>query len=189
MKRDFLKGLGIEDKEIIDKILDENSADIGKAKGENSTYLDQIDGLEQQLKDRDEQLKELKKSNTDNDKLLEKINQLEADNKKATDDYTSKITAMQKAHAIENGVRDSKAKTVKAVMAMLDLEKIEYKDGQLTGLTEQLDGLKKGEDTSYLFNLEKPAPRGTEPNSPPNNGGTPPTSSTFAEAIAKALNK
>lgn len=36
MKRKFLEDLGLE-KETIDKILDENSADIGKVKGELDT--------------------------------------------------------------------------------------------------------------------------------------------------------
>ena len=44
MKRDFLKNLGIEDKDIIDKIMDENSSDIGKAKGELQTYKDKVKG-------------------------------------------------------------------------------------------------------------------------------------------------
>ena len=42
MTRDFLKSLGIEDKDLIDKILDQNSADIGKAKGEVEQYKTQI---------------------------------------------------------------------------------------------------------------------------------------------------
>ena len=46
MKRDFLKNLGIEDKEIIDKILDENSADIGRAKSGNDDLKSQVTQLQ-----------------------------------------------------------------------------------------------------------------------------------------------
>ena len=41
MKRKFLEDLGLEDKDTIDKILDENSSDIGKAKGELETVQGQ----------------------------------------------------------------------------------------------------------------------------------------------------
>ena len=37
MERKFLEKLGITDKDTIDKILDENSVDIGKTKGELNT--------------------------------------------------------------------------------------------------------------------------------------------------------
>lgn len=47
MKRDFLKDLGITDEETINKILNENSSDIGKAKTE-------VEGLQSEL----EKLKE-----------------------------------------------------------------------------------------------------------------------------------
>ena len=42
MQRKFLEDLGIKDKETIDKILDENSTDIGKAKGELETVQTQL---------------------------------------------------------------------------------------------------------------------------------------------------
>ena len=69
--------------------------------------------------------------------------------------------------------------------------KITYENGELTGLTEQLDALKSGEDTGFLFGDAKGAPSGTHINNPPNggNGGTPPTAKTFEESIFKALAK
>ena len=45
MRREFLKNLGIEDKDLIDKILDENSADIGRAKGDLDNYKTQVSDL------------------------------------------------------------------------------------------------------------------------------------------------
>lgn len=191
MKRDFLKNLGIEDKDIIDKILDENSADIGRAKGELDTYKTKVTDLEGQITSKDNEIATLKTQVGDTATLNQKITQLETDKTNLTNELNTKVTQIQKTHAIENGVRDAKAKSIKAVIAHLDMDKITFENDQLTGLTEQLDALKAGEDTSFLFGEQVSAPAGTHLNTPPNggNGGTPPTSKTLAEAVAKAMSK
>lgn len=191
MKTEFLKGLGITDQTIIDAIMAENGRDINNAKGNTEQLNTQIADLQKQLGERDEQLKGLKDSVKDNEKLTKQITDLEEANKKATTEYQDKITEIQRNHAIENGVRDAKAKNIKAVTALLDMSKITFADDKLTGFTEQIEALKKGEDTSFLFTEEQknpPAPSGMNLNNPPaGNGGNPPTGGTFAEAIAKAI--
>lgn len=192
MKRDFLKNLGIEDTEIISKILDENSADIGRAKGELDTYKTKVTNLENDIKSKETEISTLKTQVADAATLNQKISQLEADKTSLTNELNTKVSQIQKSHAIESGVRDAKARNVKAVIAQLDMDKITFENGELSGLTEQLDALKSGDDTSFLFGeSQSGAPAGTHINNPPNggNGGTPPTSKTFAEAVAKALNK
>lgn len=66
MKRKFLEDMGLE-KEQVDKILDENSQDIGKAKGDSEKIqkdLDaanaEVESLKGQISDRDKQLETLK---------------------------------------------------------------------------------------------------------------------------------
>jgi seryl-tRNA synthetase len=190
MRRDFLKNLGIEDKEIIDKILDENSADIGRAKGDTDELKSQITQLQTQLNDKSTELNTLKESTKDYDSLKNTITQLESDKTDLTNQLNTKVLQIQKAHAVESGVRDAKAKNVKAVMALLDMDKITFENGELSGISEQLETLKTGDDTSFLFEGEqKTPPSGTHINNPPNKGGTPPTSKSFAEAVAKAINK
>lgn len=192
MRRDFLKNLGIEDKEIIDQILDENSADIGRAKGELETYKTKVTDLEKEITSKDGEITALKKNSGDVEALNEKIKTLEAENLKLTSDLNSQVSALQKTHAIENGVRDAKARNLKAVMAQLDMDKITYENGELSGLSEQLEALKSGEDTGFLFGeTQTPPPSGTHLNNPPDggNGKIPPTSSSFAEAVAKAIGK
>lgn len=189
MKRDFLKNLGIEDKDVIDKILDENSSDIGRAKGELQTYKDKVAELEKDVSTKDSRISELEKANEEVTTLKEQVTTLQADKTKLQGDLDTKLTTIQKTHAIENGVRDAKAKNVKAVMALLDMEKITYTDGKLDGLSTQIETLTKGEDTSFLFG-ESGSPSGTAPGSASGgNGGNAPTAKTFSEAIANALNK
>ncbi len=199
MKRDFLKDLGIEDKATIDKILDENSKDIGRAKSEIDELEAKNADLTAQLASKTKEYDDLKESTKDYGSLNETINQLNldkaqltADNAQLKVDLDTKVQEIQKTHAIENGVRDAKAKNVKAVVAQLDMDKISFKDGQLSGLAEQLDALTKGEDTSFLFGeTHSGSPAGTQPNNPPSNGGnggTPPTGKTLGEAIAAKFN-
>ena len=183
MKRDFLKNLGIEDKDIIDKIMDENSSDIGKAKGELDTYKNKVADLENDIKAKETEIATLKTQVGDVDALNQKISQLEADKSNLTNELNTKVSEIQKTYETENKVRDRKAKNIKAVMALLDQSK---------DIDEQLDALVSGEDTSFLFgDAQSGAPSGTHLNTPANggNGGTPPTSGSFAEAVAKALSK
>lgn len=188
MKRDFLKNLGIEDKDIIDKIMDENSADIGRAKGELQTYKDKVTELEGQLTTKNGEIATLQKKVGDTDALNQQIAQLTTDKTNLTNELNTKVTEIKKTHAIEGRIRDAKGKNVKAVMALLDLSKITYENEELGGIDEQLTALASAEDSSMLFGDAKPGtPSGTQPGTPSGNGGTPPTSKTFADAIAKAI--
>lgn len=188
MKRDFLKALGIEDKDIIDKILDENSADIGRAKGELDTYKDKVKTLEDDIKTKDSTISDLEKKVGDVDALNQKITQLETDKATLTTELDTKVTEIKKNYAIESGVRDAKAKNIKAVMALLDMTKITYSEDKLEGLSEQLTALQGGEDTGFLFGENKSAPSGMQPSNPPAGNGTPQTAKNFAEAVANAIN-
>lgn len=190
MKRDFLKNLGIEDKETIDKILDENSADIGRAKSGNDDLKSQITQLQTQLNDKTNEFNTLKESTKDYDSLKETITQLTTDKTNLQNELNTKVTQIQKTHAIEGKIRDANGKNIKAIMALLDLDKITYENNELGGIDEQLTTLASAEDSSMLFGVTQSAPpAGTRVNNPPAGAGSPPTSKTFAEAVAKALNK
>jgi chromosome segregation ATPase len=185
MKREFLKDLGIEDKDVIDKILNENSIDIGKAKGEVDNLNQQITTLKGDISTKDKEINTLKSQVGDSTALNDKIKTLETENTDLKSKLNTEVSKLQKAHAIESGVRDAKAKNVKAVMALLDVEKITFENNELNGLSEQLEALKTGEDSSFLFGENLPA--GTHQGTPNAGGGTPPTSKTLSEAISNAL--
>lgn len=188
MKTEFLKNLGITEQSIIDQIMAENGRDVGKAKGDLTALQTRVTDLENEVKTKDATITQLQTEADKVDGLNQKISQLETDNTKLTNDLNTKVSQIQKTHAIENTVRDAKARNVKAVIAQLDMDKITFENGALGGLTEQLEALKSGEDTSFLFGDTQGAPAGTHINNPPNGGGgNPPTSKSLAEAISKAL--
>lgn len=191
MKRDFLKQLGIEDKETIDKILDENSSDIGRAKGDVDSLKAQIETLKSEKSTVESELDTLKNNTKDYDNLKEQVSTLQTEKANLETELNGKVSKLQKTHAIESGVRDAKAKNIKAVMALLDMDKITFENNELNGLSEQLESLTKGEDTSFLFGEGgSPTPSGTEPTNPPSGGtgSNGATGKSFADAIASALN-
>lgn len=189
MKRDFLKNLGIEDKDIIDKIMDENSADIGRAKGELQTYKDKVTDLEGQITAKNGEIATLQQKVGDTDALNAQITQLTTDKNNLTNELNTKVTEIKKTHAIEGRIRDVKGKNVKAIMALLDHSKITFENEELGGIDEQLTALASAEDSSMLFGDTQPAPSGTHRNTPPAQGGNPANGKSFADAIAAKLTK
>lgn len=188
MKTDFLKNLGISEQSVIDQIMAENGRDVNNARAEIDTYKSQIKDLKSQISAKEQELSTAQAKADTVDGLNQQIAQLTADKTQLTSDLNTKVSALQKSYAIESGVRDAKAKNVKSVMALLDMEKITFENGQLGGLTEQLDALQKAEDTNFLFNTGSQPPAGTHVNNPPaGNGGNGTPTNTLAGAIAKAI--
>lgn len=179
MKTDFLKNLGITEQSVIDAIMAENGRDIENVKKNTTAMETEIEGLKTQLDERDTQLKELKKTVGDNEKLTAKIAELEEANKTTKSEYEGKLDALRKDNEIESKLRDAKAKSIKAVKALLNSDE---------DLDKQIKKLSEDEATSFLFETtsNNQPPKGTNPAS----GGNPaPTNQpkSFADAIRGAL--
>lgn len=166
MQRKFLEDLGITDKDTIDKIIDENSSDIGKAKGELETVQknltdakSEIETLKNQVSERDGQLETLKKSTGDVEDLKKQIETLQTENKTNAEAHAAEIKKMKIDAAIDAALTAAKAKNNVAVKALLkDLDKVELnEDGSIKGdlVTNQLNGLAKDDKTKFLFDSEK----------------------------------
>ena len=85
MKRKFLEDMGLT-KEQVDSILDENSQDIGKVKGDLDTANQEITSLREQIVDRDNKLETLKNSTGDVQAVLDAIDDVIVDNILANND-------------------------------------------------------------------------------------------------------
>lgn len=157
MKRKFLEDMGLE-KEQVDKILDENSQDIGKAKGDSEKIqkdLDaanaEVESLKSQISDRDKQLETLKNSTGDVEGMKQQIADLQKANKDADDAHKAEIKQLKLDAAIDFALTGAKSKNNTAVKALLkDLDKAELgEDGTVKGLAEQIEALQKSD--AYLF--------------------------------------
>jgi len=132
MKREFLKNLGLSE-EAIDKIMAENGNDINDLKTQIQATTTERDGFKDQLKQRDTDITELKKSAATADELKTKFAELETKYQKDTGDLSSKM-AQQAFDAKLDLSLTGKVKNPKAARALLDIEKIKFKDGELDGL-------------------------------------------------------
>lgn len=180
MKRKFLEDMGLE-KEQVDKILDENSQDIGKAKGDSEKIqkdLDaanaEVESLKGQISDRDKQLETLKNSTGDVEGMKQEIAKLQADNKAKDDAHAAEIKQLKIDVAIDSALTGAKAKNNTAVKALLkDLDKAELADdGTIKGLAEQIEALQKSD--AYLFDTttkKKTQVKGAKPGESGNDDG------------------
>lgn len=157
MQRKFLEDLGI-DKDTIDKILDENSRDIGKAKGNADDIKAELEKLKGEIANRDKQLEDLKKLNPEG--LKAEIEKLQADNKKAKEEYDVQIKTIRIENAVERALTGAGAKNTKAVKALLDLVNAELDGENVKGLEAQIKKLQESEDSKFLFNIA--GDKGTE---------------------------
>lgn len=148
MKREFLKDMKLTDEQI-DAIMAENGKDVNGLKEQVNSLTTEKDGLQSQLTERDTQLKDFKGKVKDSDELTSEIDKLQKANKEAKEKYEADLTAQQKSFLVDKALTNAGARNAKAVSSLLDLDSVEVKDGQLTGLDDQLKALR--ESDGYMF--------------------------------------
>lgn len=156
MTRKQLEDLGLS-KEQADSIMKINGDDIENAKSASAAEIKnlqtEVSGLKTQVTDRDKQLETLKTAAGDNETLTKQIADLQAENTKVKETHESEMNQLKVDFAVEKALTGAKAKNIKAVKALLDLEDAKLdKEGNVKGLQEQIDKLTSGEDTKFLFN-------------------------------------
>lgn len=159
MTRKQLEDLGLT-KEQADSVMKINGDDIENAKGTASTEIKnlqtEVEGLKTQVGDRDKQLETLKASAGDNADLKKQIEHLQTENATAKATHESELNQLKIDFAVEKALTGAKAKNIKAVKALLELGEAKLdKDGNVKGLDEQIEKLRSGDDTKFLFEAQK----------------------------------
>lgn len=159
MTRKQLEDLGLT-KEQADSIMKINGDDIENAKGTAATEIKnlqtEVGGLKTQVGDRDKQLETLKASAGDNADLKKQIEDLQTENATAKANHESELNQLKIDFAVEKALTGAKAKNIKAVKALLELNDAKLdKDGNVKGLAEQIEKLTSGDDTKFLFEAQK----------------------------------
>lgn len=163
MKRAELEKLGLT-KEQIDDVMDINGKDIEAAKGNLTAVTAERDNLKNELTTRDKQLEDLKASSGNAEELKKQIETLQADNKAKDEAHAAEIKRIQVENAVTLAIANAKGKNAKAIRALLDLENAEIaEDGSIKGLKEQIEALKKAEDSKFLFGSDVPEMKGAKP--------------------------
>lgn len=141
----------------------------------SKAYKAQIDELNQKLG-------QLQKDAEGNEALKTQIAQLQSD-------IASKDTEMKQQRlqfTIRDAIRDSKARNVDVVMKMIDMSKIAENNGQIIGLNEQIEALRKND--SYLFVNDNDQNGGVDPHSQP-DGNKIGTNYSVNELIRRAAGR
>lgn len=168
--KELLKKAGIEE-EKVDGLIGDISKELPKhfiPKDKYNEVAEAKKKLEADLAARDTQLEELKKAAGTSEELKKQIEQLQAENKKAAEEWQTKLAQMQLDFALERALAAAKAKNPKAVKALLDLEQVKLDGDKLLGLDEQLKELQKSD--AYLFG--EPARVGGSTNPPGSDSKT-----------------
>ncbi len=133
------------------------SAEIGKGFVSKSDF-NQVNTAkkkaEEDVKARDEQLENLKKSTGDLEDLKQQITALQTQNADAQKAYEKEIAKIKLANAVDSALTKAGAKNNTAVKALMTdfLKDAQLgEDGAVKGLSEVIDNLAKAESTSFLF--------------------------------------
>jgi len=173
------------------KSLEEAAKDTDLFLGSGTNYIpkERFDEVNTSLKDykaqiaeRDKQLNELAPKLKGHEDLEKSVTELRNLNAKTVNDYEAKILERDRNYALNDMLRTYKPRNVKAVTALLDHSKIEFKDGALKGAEEQLEALRKSDD--YLFegaNGNQQVQVGVKP-------GNVGTQQTLDETLSRAFN-
>lgn len=190
MNKEQLIALGLTEEQA-EKVL---SANTEQLKGFiPKSRFDEVNNAKKQLEkdvaERDNQLETLKNSTSDIETLKTTIANLQNDNRVAKEQYDAEIAKIKLDNAIETALLNANAVNIKAAKALLDMEKVKLDGETLVGVNDQLEVLKKAEDSKMLFKTETKqtlsgATPGTGNAGNPGGEGKP---KTLAESIAAAL--
>lgn len=203
MTKEELISLGVKD-EVATKIAAAQKKELeGYVEKSKYDMLEtQNSSLNSQIKEHTKQLELLKSKTGDSEAMKKQIADLQAANKKAKQEYADNIKTMHINHAIDTALAGAKAKNVKAVRALLDVDSLEYDEekGKVLGLTKQINKLTESDDTKFLFD-QPTDPENGKPNSgisgneENNNGGDKPAGNnsggsgmSFGEQMAALYN-
>lgn len=120
---------------------------------QSKEYKTQLSDFQEKLAKAGESAKTIEELQASNKELQEQI-------RKSSEEYEAKQSALEKNYLINDSLKDAKAKNIKAVRGLLDLESVKVEDGKLSGLEEQIKALQ--ESDSYLFGdvvVQTPPPK------------------------------
>lgn len=158
MKLDFLKSVVGE--EVYTEEMDKKVAEeIGKrfvSREDFNVVNNEKKALTDTVKERDAQLEKLKTSAGDIEALRTQITELQQTNKSQAETHAKELKNLRIDNAVETALLAAKAKNVKAVKALLDLDEADIDDaGEVKGLADQIKKLTEAEETKFLFDEEK----------------------------------
>lgn len=181
MKREFLKELGLE-KEVIDKIMDENGKDVEAEKTKVGDDLKNAEKDRDSYKGRLETAEKTLKGfeGVDVEKLKEEIGTLQTTLETQAKDHEAEMENIAFNGTIEKALSDAGVKNSKAALALLDIDGLKESKDQTADIKTAIEKVK--EENDYLFGSAEPInnPVGSTPGNP--GGGDTMTAAMRAAA-------
>lgn len=129
----------------------------------NAVPKDKYNDVSEQLKTANSTITELKKNNGDNETLQKTIKDHEETIKTQKADYEAKVRNLTLDSAIEKALAGAKAKHSDLLSTKIDREKLLIsEDGKVSGLDEQLKGLKETYKDLFEEKISGPTPANPE---------------------------
>ena len=124
-----------------------------KAKEDSDTYVSQLSDMEDRLKAREAEVQALKDQHREKDQAMRGMQEQLSGLEKRLKESTGTIRGLEKTAYERRVVEKSGARDPDLVMRLLDDSRVlEEKDGSYSGISEQLEEMKRG--AAYLFRGE-----------------------------------
>lgn len=162
MKREEITALGIEDKDVLDKIMSIHGVDIEKHKSATAAVTAERDNYKTQLEAANQQIEQFKVLNVE--QIQQAADEWKAKYEAAETDYQKKLAERDYNDAALAALSDVKftSKAAKsAFLATLKEKQLKLDNGKLVGFDEILNQAKA--DDPSAFASDKPAPKFTDP--------------------------
>lgn len=156
MKREFLKGLGLEDT-VIDQIMDENGKDINKANEKVKTLEAEVNNTKELLTNANKEIDSYK--SMDIEAIKKSAEDYKTKFETAENDYKAKIAEMELNNKLEKYVDGLNLKNdiyKKEVISRIKEKELKFDGDTLLGGEELVKGFK--EQYAEAFNDTKPKP-------------------------------
>lgn len=146
MTKEELEALGLTEEQIKD-VFKINGKDIEKVKGDLKGKEETIETLQGQLDTANKEIEDFKE--LDVDEIKKRADDYKTKYETAETEAKEELESLKFEHQLEGAIRDSKAKNVKAVKALLDVDSLKESKNQIEDIKAALESTKA--DNDYLF--------------------------------------
>lgn len=157
LKREMLIEAGIEDKSVIDNIMQAYGAGIENAKSQAKSDLQaENDSLKQQLEQQTQAINDLQAKEGASAESKQQLEELKAQFDQYKLDSEANLAQITKTNAVALALKDVGAYNSEDLMKFIDLDKIELGEDGKPQLEDTINSLK--ESSPYLFQAEDKQP-------------------------------
>ena len=156
LKRDMLVEAGIEDKAVIDSLMNAYGSGIENAKTQAKSELQaENDSLKQQLEQQSQALNDLQAKEGASEEVKQQLTDLQAKFEAYKADSEANLAKVTKSNAIRLALKDVDAHNSDDLAKFINFDEIELDEAGKPKLDKVIKGLK--ETSPYLFKQEKQA--------------------------------